>query len=60
MARAACGGLMRAAEDVQKFGTFTYAADAPTGTTSLLGACETHIGRTDPRSTIMRRPMSTA
>ncbi|MGZ2409730.1 hypothetical protein [Rhizobium ruizarguesonis] len=31
MARAACGGLMRAAEDVQKFGTFTYAADAPTG-----------------------------
>ncbi|MGO4112437.1 hypothetical protein ACC839_03550 [Rhizobium ruizarguesonis] len=28
MARAACGGLMRAAEDVQKFGTFTYAADA--------------------------------
>lgn len=28
MARAAFGGLMRAAEEVRKFGTFTYAAEA--------------------------------
>lgn len=45
MARAAFGGLMRAAEEVRKSGTFTYAADALPG--AVISKFMTDVATTD-------------